>query len=187
MHNKNNDLLLVIDFQNVYLPDRDWACPSMPQAVANTKKLLDSGSVGQVLFTQFLAAEKPQGTWNAYAQEYHEINEDPYLCAIEASLQPYLDQYQLAVKSTYSSMKCPQVLEAAGGKDAVVLTGVVAECCIVATMMDAIDLGLQTIYLYDCVSGQTPENEAAIRKLAESFAPMHTLVMSSEEYLRTRT
>ena len=184
--NKNNDLLLVIDFQNVYMPEHDWACPTMPQAILNTRRLLDSEKIGHVLFTQFLAARHPEGTWNTYAQEYRTINESPYLCAIEESLLPYLEKYPLAVKSTYSSMKCGQVLEACKGKDAIVLSGVVAECCIIATMMELIDLGCQTIYLYDCVSGQTPENEAAIRKLAESFAPMHTLVMSSEEYLRTR-
>ena len=187
MSETNKDLLLVIDFQNVYMPEKDWACPAMPQAVANTRTLLDSGKIGKVLFTQFLAAQEPQGTWNSYAQEYRSINEDSYLCAIEDSLIPYLKEYPLAVKSTYSSMKCPQVLEAARLADAVVLTGVVAECCIVATLMDSIDLGFQTIYLYDCIAGQTPENEAAIRKLAESFAPMHTLVMSSKEYLRSRT
>ena len=26
---KNNDLLLVIDMQNIYLPDEEWACPSI--------------------------------------------------------------------------------------------------------------------------------------------------------------
>ena len=187
MDKKNKDLLLVIDYQNVYLPEHDWACPTMPQAVGNTRNLLDSDKIGSVLFTQFLAAQKPQGTWNAYAQEYRSINEDPYLCAIEGSLMPYLQKYPVAVKSTYSSMKCPQVLEEAGKADAVVLTGVVAECCIVATLMDSIDLGFKTIYLYDCISGQNPENEEAIRKLAESFAPMHTLVMDSKEYLRSRT
>ena len=179
----NQDLLLVIDFQNVYMPEHDWSCPSMPQAVANTKTLLDSGRIGQVLFTQFLAASQPSGTWKAYNSEYRSINENPYLCDIVDELKPYLDKYPVAVKSTYSSMKNSQVLKASLAADAVILTGVVAECCIVATMMEAIDLGCKVIYLYDCVSGQSKENEANIRKIAESFAPMHTLVMSSAEYL----
>ena len=48
----------------------------------------------------------------------------------------------------------------------------------------AVDQGHSVIFLYDCISGQSQENEQAIRKLAESFAPLHTLVMSSEEYIR---
>ena len=63
------------------------------------------------------------------------------------------------------------------------LTGVVAECCVLATMMEAIDLGRPVIYLTDAISGQSEEKEAQIRALAESFAPMHTTVETSEEYL----
>lgn len=39
------------------------------------------------------------------------------------------------------------------GKKAVVLAGVVADCCVLATMMDAIDLGYEVVYLYDCIAG----------------------------------
>ena len=81
-------------------------------------------------------------------------------------------------------MKIPEVMQAAKEAEHIVLTGVVAECCVLATMMEAIDQGHSVIFLYDCISGQSQENEQAIRKLAESFAPLHTLVMSSEEYIR---
>ena len=86
-------------------------------------------------------------------------------------------------KSTYSSMDAPEVLAAMEGKRAVVLTGVVADCCILATMFDAIDLGYEVVYLYDCIAGASAESEAEIRALAEIFQPIHTTVMSSEEYL----
>ncbi len=185
----NQDLLLVIDFQNIYMPGQEWACPFMPQAMENTCRIIDTGKVKEVLFTQFLAAAQPVGTWKTYDEEYRHINTDPYLCDMADRIKPYLDKqgkasaYPLAVKSTYSSMKCEQVLKAAEGKDHILLSGVVAECCIVATMLDAMDLGFHVIYLTDCVAGQSKENEAAIRTLAESFAPMHTLVMTADEYL----
>ena len=53
----------------------------------------------------------------------------------------------------------------------------------IATMMEAIDLGCPVIYLTDAISGQSEEKEAQIRALAESFAPVHTAVETSEEYL----
>ena len=179
----DRDLLLVIDFQNIYLPGQEWACPSMPKAAANTRKILDLGCTANVLFTQFLSSPDPIGTWGTYNREYRIFNENPFLCDIIPELKPYLDRYPLGVKSTYSSMKCSQVLEAALEADRIVLTGVVAECCILSTMMEAIDLGFQTVYLTDCISGQTEENEAAIRKIAESFSPIHTLVMDSGAYM----
>mgnify|MGYP000570961584 CR=1 FL=1 len=36
-----NDLLLVIDMQNVYLPDQPWACETVAHTKANILKLLE--------------------------------------------------------------------------------------------------------------------------------------------------
>jgi len=63
------------------------------------------------------------------------------------------------------------------------LCGVTAECCVLSTMMDAIDMGYEVVYLYDCVAGQSAELDAEIRELAGIFAPVHTTIMSSDEYL----
>ena len=86
-------------------------------------------------------------------------------------------------KSTYSSLDAPEVRATAEGKKAVVLAGVVADCCVIATMYDAIDMGYEVVYLYDCIGGSSPESEEEIRALAEVFSPVHTTVMSAEEYL----
>ena len=41
----NNDLLLVIDMQNVYLPGQEWACPSIIRSSGHIRTLLDSGRI----------------------------------------------------------------------------------------------------------------------------------------------
>ena len=92
----------------------------------------------------------------------------------------------MIVKSTYSSMDSQQLLALAAGRKRIVLAGVVAECCVLASMMEAIDNGTKVVYLTDCVAGQSPRNEDCIRKVAESFAPLHTEVMDSETYLREK-
>ena len=180
----NNDLLLVIDMQNVYLPDQEWACPRITQASRNIRRLLDSGKIGNVLFTQFLAPEEPSGRWQEYNREYRAINEDVWLCALNDEFLPYLKQYPLALKSTFSSLKAPQVLEAAAKADRILLTGVVAECCVLATMLEAIDLGFPIIYLPDCCAGQTPEKEARVMGVADSFSPVHMEIMDVDTYLQ---
>ena len=67
----------------------------------------------------------------------------------------------------------------------VVLAGVVAECCVLATLMDAIDLGYEVIYLHDCISGCTPANEKAVIALAKTFSPIHTHIVTADEYIRS--
>lgn len=180
---KRNDLLLVIDMQNVYLPEEEWACPNVREAMKNIKNLLDREAVEQVIFTKFVKPESPSGTWNDYNTEYEAINNNPYLNDMMKGMQPYLEQWPVYEKSIYSSMRIPEVLEAARKADHVLIAGVVAECCVMATMIDAIDEGHKVIYLTDCAAGMSEENEAAVKHLAECFSPMHTMVMDSHTYL----
>lgn len=180
---KKKDLLLVIDMQNVYMPGQEWECPSMPRSIDGIIRLLDSETIGQVAFTKFQAPEQPVGTWQRYNQEYKEINEDPFCNELVAALQPYAEKYPVFVKSVYSSFKIEELIALAKQSDRVLLSGVVAECCVSATLLEGIDLGFEIIYLTDCISGQSRENEESIRKLAESFSPMHVQVTDSKTYL----
>lgn len=179
----NDDILLIVDFQNVYLPGNEWACPSMPEAVANTKRILESPDAPDYIMTRYIAPAEPIGRWKEYNEVYREINENAFLSEIADDMALYAVNGKLVDKSTYSSLDSADVLAAAEGKKAVVLAGVVADCCVLATMYDAIDLGYEVVYLYDCIGGVSSQSEAEIRALAEVFSPVHTSVMSSEEYL----
>ena len=181
--NAGDDLLLLVDFQNVYLPGNDWACPSMPEALQNTLRILDAEGAPECVMTRFIAPAEPVGRWRDYNEAFREINENPDLAALAEVLAPYAGKATVVDKSTYSSMDAPEVLAAMEGKSAVVLTGVTAECCVLATMMDAMDLGYEVVYLYDCIAGQNAELEAQVRGIAEIFAPTQIAVMSSREYL----
>lgn len=181
---KQKDLLLVIDMQNVYLPGEEWACPKMNSALENIISVIGSGVADQVVFTKFEAPAKPEGCWKAYNQEYCDINESGYLNQLVESLGSVAEQYPVYEKSTYSSMRIPELRKMMKEYDRLVLTGVVAECCVLATMMEAIDDGIKVIYLEDCIAGQSEENESMIRKIAESFSSMHVQVMEKNDYLK---
>ena len=184
VYDSADDLLILIDFQNVYLPGQPWACPTMEQAIENTLSILRSPDHPDYVLTQYLPPADPVGRWKRYNEEYAEINADAFLSDFPESVRRIITEDNLIVKDTYSSLKSANIKNALEGKKRVVLTGVVAECCVLATMMDAIDLGYEVVYLYDCISGFTAENEKMIRTLAESFSPIHTRVMSSEAYKR---
>ena len=179
----SGDLLLVVDFQNVYMPGSEWSCPSMPAAMANTMRILDAPNAPDCVMTRFIAPADPTGRWVDYNEVYRDINENVFLSEFPEEFAPYAERAVVIDKSTYSSLDAPEVRSAAARKKAVVLAGVVADCCVIATMYDAIDLGFEVVYLYDCIGGPSAESEAEIRALAEVFSPVHTTVMSAEEYL----
>lgn len=183
---KLKDLLLVIDMQNVYLPEEEWACPGMPDAAKQIQKVLEAKAADTIFFTKFAATDQPKGCWNAYNQEYQTINENVYLNELAEPFKKVEQIYPVYTKSTYSSMRIPEIREAMKQHDRLVLTGVVAECCILATLMEAIDDGIKVVYLTDCIAGQNKENEDMIRRIAESFSPMHVLVMDSQTYISAK-
>jgi nicotinamidase-related amidase len=182
------DLLLVIDMQNVYGPKEEWACPSFFHACQQIRRLLDAPQCGEaydVVFTAFEASKDPVGCWHNYNEAYRSINEDARLGQITEELRPYLDRWPLYRKSTYSSLAIPELAAMLPQYERILLTGVVAECCVVATALALIDAGARVCYLTDGVSGQSEENERAMQRLLEGFAPIHADVCTVEMYLKT--
>lgn len=182
----DKDLLLIVDMQNVYLPGYPWACPSLPSAICRIQMLLNSPSCGKhydVIFTRHIASRQPQGRWKLYNRNTRSVNQDPFLCQLIPSFQPYLEIWPCYDKSVYSACSIRQITKRLTQYRRILLCGVVAECCILATAEDLIDTGVQLIYLKDAVAGQEPEYEHIICRLMERFVPVHTLVMTAEDYL----
>ncbi len=69
-----------------------------------------------------------------------------------------------------------------GGR--VVLTGVVAECCVLSTAFDAIDLGCEFIYVTDAVSGFDRPRENASILMLSGLSPLHGKIMDTGSYLK---
>jgi nicotinamidase-related amidase len=94
-----------------------------------------------------------------------------------------LTHYPLYSKSVYSSLAIPEVLSAAREADRVVVTGVVAECCVLSTVLALIDEGIYTIYLTDAVSGFDVPKEEATKLILSGLSPLHLKMMTVDEYL----
>ena len=189
MQRKNQDLLLVIDMQNVYLPGEEWACPSTMDAADNILRLLPLFSGDRVIFSRFIAPEKPFGRWQTYNEKYAGINSSRYLNDLIDPIRRVTENgsYPVYDKSVYSLMKVPEAGKAAldvtsaGGR--LVLTGVVAECCVLSTAFEAIDLGCEVIYVTDAVAGLDEPKEKASELMLRGLSPVHTHLMTTEEYI----
>ena len=183
------DLILIIDMQNVYAEGGQWCCPKTESAAAKLRQLLDAAAVKEgadVIFTRFLAPDKPVGTWKAYNEENAAVNADAHANAMLAGFEKDLKRYPLYTKSTYSSLSIPAVREAALQAERVIVAGVVAECCVLATVMALIDEGVPVIYLTDAVAGISPETEAATELVLSGLEPLQIKRMSAEQYLQEK-
>lgn len=180
------DVLVVVDMQNAYLEDQCWACTKTSSCAEKIIELIESGAVDNVVFTEYLAPENPTGTWVTYNEVNAEVNADEWLNEIIEDLQPYAEQYPLYSKSTYSSFGNPDFKALMGKAARIVITGVMSECCVLATAIDGIDTGTPLVYLTDACSGSTEEYEQMTIAMMEFASPTHTAVMTTDEYIALR-
>ncbi len=183
---KDGDLILVTDMQNVYTKGQPWACLDTEGAARRIAGLCtrveESSKQIDVAFTKFMPPVNPCGTWKDYNVSYADINANAWMNRLVPELEPLTAQYQVYSKSVYSSMGIPALREAARWAGRVVLTGVVAECCVLFTAIDVIDMGCKLVYLTDACSGFTREKEAATELVLQGLSPLHCLLMSTAAY-----
>jgi len=179
---KKDDLILVIDVQNVYLKGQPWACLNTEGAVKNIVRIAEKASAGQLAITEFLPP-KNKGAWTDYNKKYQAINESEYLNQLVPEVQNLTEKFPLYSKSTYSSLSIPELRHKAEKSGRLVLTGVVSECCVLATAFDAMDLGCKIVWLTDAVSGFDTEKETAAELMLKGLFPVHGCFMTTDEYL----
>lgn len=177
------DLLLIVDMQNIYTEGQEWACLDTHGAAMRIQKIIDSGRCQNVIFTRFLPPEYPQGVWKDYNRKYAHINANEWGNEMLPEFADALSRYPLYSKSVYSSLAIPEVLAAARRADRVIVTGVVAECCVLSTVWALIDAGIYTVYLTDAVSGFDVPKEDATKLVLSGLSPLHVAMMTTEEYL----
>lgn len=182
-----NDLLLVTDMQNVYTKGQKWACLDTEGAAERILSVIcamEQAGNDQIIFTRFLADEHPEGVWKHYNEENAEVNASVWDNEMLPQFADALGRYPLYTKSVYSSLAIPEVLEAARKAERVVITGVVAECCVLSTVFALIDAGIYVVYLTDGVSGLDREKEAATELILSGLDPLHVHMMTVREYLQ---
>lgn len=181
-----NDLLLIIDMQKVYEDGQPWCCPAFNQVQNNIITLLTAKPTPDpVVFTRYVAPTHPVGTWKNYNQKYTDINNAAKLSELTEALKPYAKHSRIYNKSTYSALGIPALQEMLNSIDRIIITGVVAQCCVLSTVMGLIDTGIPIIYLQDAVAGQSVDSEEMTTAVIKSFSPIHTSIMTTAEYRLT--
>lgn len=179
---KKDDLILVIDVQNVYLKGQPWACLNTEGAVKNIVKIAEKASDDQLAITEFLPPPD-KGAWADYNKKYQAINESQFLNELVPEIKSLTQKFPLYSKSTYSSLSIKELRSKAEKAGRLVLTGVVSECCVLATAFDALDLGCKIVWLTDAVSGFDTPKEKACELMLTGLFPVHGCFMTTSEYL----
>ena len=180
----NNPLLLIIDMQNVYKEGQPWECKNYDNALSNILDLLNDGRFSQdnTILTRYIASAHPTGVWKNYNKENAEINANQWYNDLDQKLQLRCKDCKCYDKSTYSSYSVKEIQEAINNASSVVITGVVAECRVLATVSSLIDAGKYVYYITDAIAGLDNEKEEATIKVLEGLTPLHLSIMTTNEF-----
>ncbi len=179
------DLLLIIDMQNVYTKGAKWECLDTEGAAKNILRLAEDGNFGNIILTKFIENKNARGVWKDYNTVNAAVNHDTWANELLPCLKPLAKKNPVYEKSTYSSLLEPNVLEACKKARRVVVTGVVAECCVLSTVFSLIDEGIYTVYVTDGVSGlDKPKEDATILTLS-GLSPLHVEITTTDGFLKS--
>lgn len=177
-------MLLVIDMQNIYSKNQKWECKNYDRALKNIQSLMDaSANRGiDIILTRYIASNNPSGVWKDYNNENAEVNTDKWLNELDSRLQFNNEKIDCYDKSVYSAYSIEAIRTAAAKASSVIVTGVVAECCVLSTVMSLIDAGKYVYYITDAVAGIDDETEKATVKVLEGLVPLHLSIITMDEF-----
>ncbi len=170
----------------MYIEGGAWYCPYIKTATQNILEMISARKrFTDIIFTKFIADESAEGVWKQYNIDNAEINEDAYANDLIDELKPVGEKFPVYSKSLYSSLSVPELKEAALKADRVLVSGVVAECCVLATVMSLIDARCKVIYLTDAVAGVDDATEQAVIQVLQGLSPLHVEFMTTAQYLES--
>jgi nicotinamidase-related amidase len=174
-------LLAVIDMQEFFAAGSPWEVPGFADLVAPIDSLA-SGYGARTIFTRFLIPEVPQGSWVGYYRAWPQVL-TPEAAHLADLAQPWGSSPNTLDKTTFSKWG-PELESMLGPSRELTVCGVSTDCCVLATVLAAVDGGAQVRVIADACAGITPEAHEAALNLMGGFAPQVTFSSVDEELAR---
>ena len=165
--------LALIDLQRIFAdPESGWATPDFDRVIEPTKQLIDIFTP-DVVFTRFVAPEKPVGSWVTYYELYpfalQPPEADDYQLVDEFKGAPTLD------KTTFGAWGT-ELANAVGTGGHLVLSGVTTDCCVITTALAAVDAGIYVQVVEDACAGSDEASHGKAIDIMRLYSPMLEIV-----------
>ncbi|MGK0715794.1 cysteine hydrolase family protein [Leucobacter sp. W1153] len=172
--------LVVIDMQEVFRhPESQWYVPRYAAAQANIEEILRT-QPENVVWTRFVRDPRETGSWRDYYERWDRCREGP---------RSALWDLTLTAQPTHSVVSAPTFSkwgeELANLTDSVarlVVCGVATDCCVLSTVLGAVDAGKQVTVVSDACAGVTDEAHNQALALLSLLHPMVEIV-TTEQFL----
>jgi nicotinamidase-related amidase len=163
---------LCVDMQRLFAKDGPWPTPWMERVLPVVAELAGRHPE-RTVFTRFITpsrAEDMPGMWRRYYARWQEATRDrldPRLLELLPPLSQLNPPATVIDKTRYSGFSAPQLLShlQAREADGLVITGSETDVCVLATVLDAVDLGYRVILVRDAVCSSSDAGHDALMQL----------------------
>jgi nicotinamidase-related amidase len=162
---------LCIDMQAMFAEATPWHTPWMPRVIPVIRAIAEKHAQNTV-FTRFITPPRPEdmpGAWRRYYEKWRDFTTDRLDARLLELVAPLKDLAPPAIvidKKFYSAFSSPLLRPALEIRaiDSLVITGAETDVCVLATVMDAMDLGYRVILPTDALcSGSDTTHDALMR------------------------
>lgn len=174
----NRAIHLCIDMQNLFALETPWHTPWMARVLPIVARIAERHPQ-RTVFTRFVPPERPEempGSWRRYYERWRELTRerlDPQLIELVPPLAALAPPAAVIDKRFYSPFSEPglQALLSRRGTDSLVITGAETDVCVLATVLDAVDLGYRVVLATDALcSGSDETHDALLTLYQKRFA-----------------
>jgi nicotinamidase-related amidase len=172
-------LLVVVDMQGVFA-DGPWGTPGFHELVPRIERLVDAFG-DRTCFTRFLVPEHPEGAWTDYYANWEFVTRPEARPLLEL-VEPFASNLRAArVEKTTFGKWGPELEALAGPARTLVVCGVATDCCVISTVLGAVDGGMHVRLVADACAGiDAQAHERAVAIMA-GYPPQVTVTSVDEE------
>jgi nicotinamidase-related amidase len=148
---REDPLLVVIDMQRVFA-EGPWGTPGFAGIVEPIRSLVESFG-DRTCLTRFLVPERPEGAWVEYYRDWEFVTR-PEAAPLLDLVEPFASNTRAAhVDLPTFSKWGPEMAALAGPSRTLVVCGVATDCCVISTVLGAIDGGMHVRLVADACRG----------------------------------
>jgi nicotinamidase-related amidase len=163
---------LCLDLQRLLEPDGPWPTPWMARALEQAVRLAEPRPE-QTIFTRFMPPRTPDempGSWRHYFEKWRRVTRefiDPSVLELVPPLRSFVPPARVVDKGRYSAFVASPLQAALKdrGVTTLIVSGAETDMCVLATVLNAVDLGYRVIVSADAICSSVDSTHDALMTL----------------------
>jgi nicotinamidase-related amidase len=181
---REGPLLVVVDMQKVFA-EGPWGTPGFADVVEPIRSLVESFG-DRTCLTRFLVPERPAGAWVEYYRDWEFVTR-PEAAPLLNLVEPFASNARAAhVDLPTFSKWGPELAELAGRSRTLVVCGVATDCCVISTVLGAVDGGMHVRLVADACRGLDDAAHDRAVEVMGGFLPQVKVTSVREELAARR-